>query len=104
MLNEVALRSAQRRRLADEWALVLAAEGLRPRVASGGGRFTVWVPEEEAEVASRSLERYEQENRSPRPPEPVADLDAHALLHAAWVALGLGIFFAVTGPREDGSA
>lgn len=103
MLNEVALRSASGRRLADEWALVLAAEGLHPRVAGGGGRFTVWVPEEEVDLAVRSLQRYEQENRAPPPPEPLRELDPHPVLHAAWVALALGLFFLMTGSRDSGS-
>jgi hypothetical protein len=65
---------APTRRIADEWALVLIAEGLSPTVARQSGAFLLRVPARQEERASQILAAYARENRVPEPPpaEPVA--------------------------------
>jgi membrane associated rhomboid family serine protease len=100
--SEVLLRVARRRRRAEEWALVLAAEGLAPRVWRGPGGFAVGVAAEDAERALVLLETYERENRAaPRAVEGNGSAaDPAALCAALGVAFALLAFFAVTGPRD----
>ena len=64
-------RVAATRRLADEWALVLVAEGLSPVVVREGGRFALRVPAHQEERALQVLAAYVRENR--RPPLPPAE-------------------------------
>ena len=93
-LSAIRLRVAPRRRKADEWALVLEAEGLSPRVWQAPEGFVVGVPAEEAERASAALFAYESEN-PPRPPEVLAETAGSAHLYVAlavWVVL-LDLFF-----------
>lgn len=63
--SEISLRVAPRRQLAEEWALVLLAEGLAPRVVHTRNGFAVTVPAEQHESANAVLAAYERENRSP---------------------------------------
>jgi rhomboid protease GluP len=100
---ELAVRVARRRRSADEWALVLLAEGLHPSVSDTRGGFAVQVPPEEAERAEALLASYERESHPVREATPPS-ADPHALLHALAVSLALVAFFLVTGPRRSGNA
>jgi len=97
----VSLGTARSRAVADEWLLVLAADGLAPRISRVAGGFRVDVPAECAERARASLISYSQENpprrvTADRPPP--FDLAAGAGF-AALIAL----FFAATGPRAAGT-
>lgn len=104
---EVPLRVARRRRRADEWALVLAAEGLPYRVWRGPSGFVVGVAAEDAERALAALEAYERENRAASSwswggvSEPSA---GPAPLRVALAVSGalLG-FFALTGQPDPAS-
>jgi membrane associated rhomboid family serine protease len=99
---ETALRVAFARRDADEWVLVLAAEGVASRIRPQGDGFALCVPQALAERAAAALVRYEAENRptairdgAQEPPSPTA---LHvALLAAAALLLFFGV---VTGPRD----
>jgi membrane associated rhomboid family serine protease len=95
-------RVAPNRRLADEWALVLIAEGLSPTVVRDRGGFALRVPAPEEEQAAQILAAYARENRGPElaPAEPVV---SGQLLAGALVSLGLLAFFGVTGPWSDES-
>ena len=96
---EVEVRFAERRRRVDEWALVLASQGLSARVQGREGGFVVLVPLEQAVAAVAVLDAYEREN-PPGPPGPQrvaspADLRVGLAVPAVLVA-----FFFVTGPRD----
>ncbi len=91
------LRIAHERTLAEEWALVLEAEGLSPSVQRVRSGFVLRVPAEETERAAAALSAYEREN----PAEPqVGD----KLVESAHLPAGLGTavsllaFFYFTGP------
>lgn len=94
----VALRTTRRRAQADEWALVLAAEGVDTLVTGSPEGFVLAVPAAECERAERALALFARENvRPPPPPEPPS-VDARAERHALAVALVLLLVFAATGP------
>jgi membrane associated rhomboid family serine protease len=101
---EAVLRVARRRALADEWALVLAAEGLGASVRGAAGGFALCVPEVERERAQRALSAWERENRAAER-EPLADppLDPAAVPHALFAAAALVAFFLATGAQGPGS-
>lgn len=99
-MSETPLRSARQRRLAEEWALVLAAEGLASRVRQTPEGFALSVPVDAAEAASEILAAYDRENRSHqaarRRPERVPDFSP-----VGFAVFGLLLaFFHVTGPRN----
>lgn len=70
-VSEISLRVAPRRQLAEEWALVLVAEGLTPRVAHTRDGFVISVPAEQRESANAALTAYDREN--PLPPDDNAE-------------------------------
>lgn len=95
----VVLRVVRRRALADEWVLVLVAEGLRAELHGGPDGFAVEVPESERAAAERALASFERENRFvPPPPEP-EPIDRHPLAHALVVSAALLASFTLTGPE-----
>jgi hypothetical protein len=93
-LSGIGVRVAPRRRQADEWALVLEAEGLSPSVWHAPEGFVVGVPADEVERASATLSCYESEN-APRADEgrdePAGSVHLYVAL-AVWVVL-LDLFF-----------
>jgi membrane associated rhomboid family serine protease len=102
---EVPLRVARRRRRADEWALVLAAEGLAARVWRGPSGFVLGVAPDDADRALAALEAYDRENQAAsssgdgsEPPAGPAPLRV-----ALGVSGALLVFFALTGPRDPAS-
>ena len=102
---EVPIRTTARRRIADEWALVLAAEGLTPRVWRVPEGYAVGVPEPDRTRAETALDAWEREN--PDRPREHSDRSAEpAPAHPAALPTGLAIstallwFFAYTGPRR----
>jgi rhomboid protease GluP len=100
--GEFPIRSADRRERVDEWALVLAAEGLHPRVTRVERGNLLWVPGNEAELAERVLGEWEREN-PPRPPtpRPAAPIAGPASWRVAvLVSTALLGFFRVTGPSR----
>ena len=90
---ETPLRVTTSRKLADEWALVLVAEGLSPSVWEGPQGVVVGVPPEEVEQATNALLAYESENPA-APPVPT-EWRGSAPLYAALVfsILLLDFFF-----------
>jgi rhomboid protease GluP len=100
---DTAIRVTPSARQAQEWATVLAAAGIRHRLDIAATGWALVVAGHDGTRASRALTAYDEEER----PEP--SVTAPALGHAA---IGLGVvvallllgFFALTGPREAGSA
>lgn len=99
---ETALRVTDARRLADEWALVLAAEGVASRVRPQGDGFALCVPQALAARAAEALARYDAENPpGPAAPEPREPPSPAALQLALLAVAALLLFFRlVTGPRD----
>ncbi len=60
--SEIPLRVTPDQRLAEEWELVLLAQGLTPSVHRSADGVVLSVPEEELETALASLSAYEKEN------------------------------------------
>ena len=100
--EEPAVRSTPQRTVAEEWALVLAAEGLAASIRHTGTGFAVCVPAVQAEAAAVALAAYDRENIAGTvSDEPVHEKlrDSHGVVAAA-VALSLLAFFSTTGPRN----
>ena len=101
--SEVTVRVARARRAADEWALVLVADGFAPRVWRAPEGFAVGVAAHDLDRAAAALDAYDQEN----PPDRTRDSDHTPPGDGAFLA-GLGastalfVFFTITGPRDPG--
>lgn len=97
--SEIVIRVAASRSIAEEWALVLVAEGLSPHVRSAREGFVLGVAVEEAERASAALSAYEGEN-----PADLREDEEPAGSGAVWTGVVLGValiaFFFVTGARS----
>jgi membrane associated rhomboid family serine protease len=91
---------APTRRLANEWALVLVAEGLSPSVVREQGAFVLRVPAHQEERAAQVLAAYLRENRPPKLPSPEPVVSGPLFAGFA-VSLGLLAFFLVTGPWSE---
>jgi membrane associated rhomboid family serine protease len=94
------LRRSRRREQADDWALALASQHLRPTVQGDAGGFCLSVPDEEVEHAEAVLAAYDAENRSTPAAKRLDPVDAASLRNASLVSAALLVFFLVTGPRN----
>ncbi|MBW2313688.1 MAG: rhomboid family intramembrane serine protease [Deltaproteobacteria bacterium] len=99
---EVRLCTVPRRQRADEYAMVLLAEGLTPRIAALQRSFVLTVPEAEAERARSVLGEWTAERRSERlardeDPPPPLDLQPGIIVSIALLAV-----FLVSGSRQAG--
>ena len=94
--SEVSLRTTGEDKLADEWALVLVAQGLRPSVTRGPDGIVLSVPEHEIERARAVLLAYENEN----PEKPVTSAErvssANPLMVGAAAGILILVFFVIT--------
>jgi len=104
--SEIPLLVSRQRELVDEWALVLAAEGLSASVRRDPEGFVLSARLDEAERAADVLSAYVRENRdrdlrrnqeARSEPEPVAPGGAFA---GVAVSVALVAFFCITGPRN----
>ncbi len=99
------VRVSRRRRDADEWALVLVAEGLTPTLWRVPEGFAVGVVAADWDRADRALRDYQRENpdavEAPSGDEPSGAPGAG--LVGSTLAAALIAFFAVTGPRDSGA-
>jgi membrane associated rhomboid family serine protease len=93
--SETPLRVTRDHALAQEWELVLVAQGLSPSVHQTSDGILLSVPEKELERALASLSAYERENpaKLAERDEPIASA---APLAAILVAAMLVVFFSVT--------
>jgi len=83
------------RSLAEEWELVLLAQGLSPSLRKTPVGFALSVPRKELAVAVASLSAYEREN-SRRPAARVKAKDSSSWLVGAIIGLTLLLFYSVT--------
>jgi membrane associated rhomboid family serine protease len=95
------LRSAAARGRVEEWALVLASQGIACELRPERGQWLLRVAGEQRAAAAALLERWELENAErPQPRFPGA-------LRASWAGVGLGgalaLFAAYTGPASRGT-
>lgn len=89
------VRLAPTRALAEEWALVLEAEGMAPEIRSLGDEFVLLVGSDDAHRAVNALWAYESENR-PAPTPFVHDWTGRGpFLTAVGIAAAMLIFFIV---------
>jgi hypothetical protein len=92
---ESPVRVAPSRRVAEEWALVLATAGIEARMQPEDGRWVVSVPDAQAERAAVTLAAYDGDRAhaddEPEPPQS----EAGVVLSAVIVAI-----YAATGPRH----
>ncbi|MGE5305369.1 MAG: rhomboid family intramembrane serine protease [Alphaproteobacteria bacterium] len=93
--SAICLRITRNRRLAEDWQLVLVAEGLSPSVVPIQEGIAVVVPKEEAEPALAALAAYDKENsrKSRKPNEPIGPTGLISGVIAAGAVLA---FFFVT--------
>ena len=93
---EIFLRRTGDARLADEWALVLLAQGLTPSVRRGPDGVVLSVPQDEVERARAVLSVYESENPK-KPAERVEPANTAGSLVASGVAgILILLFFIIT--------
>ena len=92
---EIVLRVTGDRHLAEEWELVLLAQGLSPSLRRTPDGVVLSVPEAELDRALAGLSAYERENPR-KAAEPVEPTGSGSLLAGAAVALMLLIFFSIT--------
>ena len=93
--SQILLRVTGDQHLAEEWELVLLAQGLSPSVRWTAEGVVLSVPEAEADRALASLSAYEREN--PRKLlQLVEPMESASWLAGVAVALLLLIFFSVT--------
>lgn len=82
-------------KLAEEWQLVLLAQGLSPTIRHSPEGFVVTVPEDEVEPARAGLSAYENENPK-KPLEPGEPVESPKWPAGLIVAGLLLVFFSVT--------
>jgi len=96
------------RNRAEEWALVLASQGIRSRISSGPGGLSLYVAVAERERAAAAISAYEHENAeserlAQRHTEDLFDAAARdPSLAGLWIAIGILAIHAFTGDRADG--
>jgi rhomboid protease GluP len=94
------LRTTASTTQAGDWALVLAAAGIRYRLEESGGRFTLAVEPADLAAAEAALVAFDAEG-APEPPAPAPEVGASVLGPLA--AIGFCAMFLVTGTRDGGS-
>ncbi len=91
-------------RVSDEWALVLVAEGLEPRIVRDEAGWSVFVGAEEAPRAEATLAAYLRENRRPGVAARHPSWEGDAPLGVGLgLAAGLLLFHFATGAADPGS-
>lgn len=93
--SQILLRVTSDHHLAEEWELVLLAQGLSPSLRRTPDGVVLSVPEAEVDRALASLAAYERENPR-KEAEQVEPVESGTLLAGIAVALMLLIFFPIT--------
>ena len=93
--SQTDLRITGDHRLADEWELVLLAQGLSPNVRRTPDGVVVSVPEAEVGRALASLSAYDRENPQ-KPLERVEPIGSGSWVSGIAVGLTLGLFYSIT--------
>lgn len=86
------------KRTAQEWALVLASQGIHSHTLVRNGLLVLQVAPGRLDAARTAIERYRLENPDTPDPEPASDVDNDESSWAGWV-FGIAILatFAATG-------
>jgi len=92
-VSETPLRVTRDFKLAQEWELVLLAEGLSPRMQRSPDGITISVPEAEAERASAGLAAYEVENTAKQAKQDDPTRPANLLTGTLVAALLLAFYY-----------
>lgn len=93
--RQILLRVTGNHRLAEEWELVLLAQGLSPSLRRTSDGFALGVPEEQLDAARASLSAYEQENPQ-KLAERIEPIEPGSVVAGIALALMLLLFFFVT--------
>jgi membrane associated rhomboid family serine protease len=93
--SQIILCATGDQRLAEEWELVLLAQGLSPSVLRTPDGVALSVPAAEAERALASLAAYNRENRQ-KPTDRVEPVELGSLVAAVVVGLMLLLFYSIT--------
>ena len=93
--SEIPVRVTLDHKLAEEWELVLVAQGLSPSIRHTRDGIVLSVPEEEVARAIAGLSAYEREN-SPKPQAGDAPMGSAGLLTGIAVGGMLLVFYSVT--------
>jgi len=93
---EVSLRRTGDDKLADEWALVLLAQGLSPRVRRRPDGIVLSVPQDQVERARAVLSVYESENPKKPSQRVEATHTVASLVGSSIVAILILLFFIIT--------
>jgi len=104
--EQVELRSTPGREEAEEWHLVLTAEGLSPQLDRAAGAFVISVPMSQIARASAVLSEYDIEQLPRREvPGLAEETDSPwGITVSLGITAGLLCFFVVTGERSLGTA
>jgi membrane associated rhomboid family serine protease len=95
----IPVRNTTSQHLANDWSLVLLAEGVDASVEVGSDGYSLSVWDADFERASALLDLYDSENPPPPPVEDVPD-QAGGFEAAAATMAAMLLFFLVTGPRD----
>lgn len=102
--RETPVATAPSLRVSDEWALVLAAEGLEPRIVRTEAGWSVCVAEAEVSRAEASLAAYANENRGQGTAARSSSWEGNTPLATALLLVAASLlFFLETGPAVSGS-
>jgi rhomboid protease GluP len=94
---EISLRQTSDEKLAGEWALVLLAQGLSPRVRRRPDGAVLSVPEDQVERARAVLSAYESENPKKKPAESLEPTHTTgSLVGSAVAGILILLFFIIT--------
>lgn len=99
--REIIVRRTRDLRRAEEWALVLEAEGLAPRLLHTSGGWVVSVQSQHLERAATELWAYEAENRTTVPEEHPWPGQAPFYTGVGVAAALLGFFLAAAWTQES---
>jgi membrane associated rhomboid family serine protease len=98
--QQIDLRSTSRRQQADDWLLVLVAEGLSPRLNRISHHYVVSVSFEESEQALAALSAFDLENLPSLPEVPALPVSTWGFTMALGVVAAWLWFLAITGDRR----
>jgi membrane associated rhomboid family serine protease len=93
---EISLRETGDEKLADEWALVLLAQGLSPRVRRRRDGIVLSVPQDQVERARAVLSAYDSENPKKSAASVESTHTAGSLVGSAVAGILILLFFIIT--------
>ena len=94
--SDISLRVTDDYKLAEEWELVLLAQGLSPGLRPDRNGVVLTVPQDEVESARAALSAYERENPAKLPDRSEPLCSASSLAGSALAGILILVFFSVT--------